>query len=269
MISREQSSRVTIPWWRRIERREMLVLVLVGVIGVYAVMVADIMPIMVTSWIHGLGISERMAGVVATVNFAGAASGQIGAFLLLRRLSVYRIATFGLAISTLGDGGCIFAHSVGILCVMRALGGFGHAFVAIPVLNWLARHRHADRGFGAYMVLQVAVVSPMLMAVPALQSVIGSPAPYILLLGMTVVSLIFLPLLKLNGGDAPLARVVAPVGRVGGAARHGTSNWTRGLAMAAPALFAVAAMGDWSYLQRYGVSVGLSEVGLAAALAGC
>lgn len=242
-------------------------MVLVGVIGVYSVCVVDIMPIMLTSWVHGLGISERVAGLIATANFAGAAAGQICAFLLLTRLSISRIAAIGLIIAATGDGGCILMHSAIGLALLRAVGGFGHAFVMIAVINWLARHRHADRGFGAFMVLQVAVVSPLLIAVPAIQSIVGAPAPYLLLLGLALVSLILRPLLNLNGGDVPLAQAIAPDPASGTRAGSGKSNLPMMLAVAAPTLFAVAVIGDWSYLQRYGVSAGLNETGLAGVLA--
>jgi MFS family permease len=211
-------------------------------------------------------MNVRLAGYVATLNSVGAGLGQFTAVFLLTRFAVSRLVGFGIAVSALSDVGCIFVHGAELLAVLRLLSGFGHGFILVAVTNWLARLKRADRGFGAFMLLQVVFISPMIMAVPYVQSLIGPSAPYVLLLVLAAISAAFTPLLNLNGGDVPVKRA-APAALLEPRALPWKVIVYWFLAGAAPTLFAIAVMGPWIYLQLFGMSLGHQEALLSQVLA--
>lgn len=247
------------PSWKTLSHTSPVVIVLIGLIGAYALTALGVLPIMVGNWVVQLGISERTAGFIGSATIAGLTCGKLlGVTVLARRRSV-ELATWGIATSLVFDGLSIFAHEPVLLGVIRYGAGFGYGLALIAVMTWFGRHENADRCFGVIMLLQVLIFAPLLVLVPILENYLGSTAPYLCLLVLGSLSFVARPLLNLNSPDSGEGMgdgdevAAADFSEAGNAVRGFKADFAlRIAAVAAPTIFLVGVMGIWAYLARYG-----------------
>lgn len=245
-----------------------LVLFLVAACGTYGAVVASVLPSLVGAWIADVGLSERMAGEVATVNVLAATLGLCLALFLVSRWPLPRIARAGLLLAIAGDLLSILASDMLQLSLLRAMQGIGVGLIVGAATNWIGRHEYAARGFGMYIMLQFVFAAVLIAAIPALVPHLGAASVYAALLALAVVSLVLYPLLGLNGGSVPLRPAVAEALEEASAAAEAEHPAVlKLLSVLAFGLFNIAAIGLWSYMLRYGEVVGLSAEAAAQTLA--
>ena len=255
-------------WWRGLDPQGSAVLFLVAACGTYGAIVASALPSLVGAWISDIGLTERMAGEVATVNVLAATLGLCLSLFLVSRWSLPRIARLGLLLGICGDLLSILASDMLQLSALRAVHGLGVGLLVGATTNWIGRHENAARGFGMYIMLQFVLAAVLIAAIPALLPHLGAASVYAALLALAAVSVIFYPLLGLTGGSVPLRPAVAEVLEEAGAAAEADHPATlKFLSVLAFGLFNIAAIGLWSYMLRYGEVVGLSAEGAAQTLA--
>lgn len=244
--------------WRRLDPRGSTALFLVAAMGTYGAVVASILPSLVGAWITDVGLTERMAGEVATVNVLAATLGLCLSLFLVSRWPLPRIAGAGLLLAICGDLLSITAADMLHLCALRAVQGLGVGLLVGAVTNWIGRHEYAARGFGMYILLQFVTAAVLIAAIPALQPLLGGASVYLALLALAAVSAILHPVLNLNGGSEPLRPAVAEALEASNmVVQAGHPVILKLLSILAFGLFNIAAIGLWSYMLRYGEIVGL------------
>lgn len=255
-------------WWRGLDPQGSAVLFLVAACGTYGAIVASALPSLVGAWIADIGLTERMAGEVATVNVLAATLGLCLSLFLVSRWPLPRIARLGLLLAIGGDLLSILASDMLQLSLLRAVQGLGVGLLVGATTNWIGRHEYAARGFGMYIMLQFVLAAVLIAAIPALLPYLGAASVYAALLVLAAISLILYPLLGLNGGSVPLRPAVAEVLKEAGAAAEADHPaMLKLLSVLAFGLFNIAAIGLWSYMLRYGEVVGLSAEAAAQTLA--
>jgi MFS family permease len=252
------------PWWQQLDHRKLPALLLVSMCGLYGPMIANLLPSFVTAWIEQLGVSESVAGDLATVNLLAHASGLTLSLYLVSRYSLPEILRCGLVLAVVGDGASMFAPSVAFLGVARVLTGLGLGLQFGAVINWFGRNDNAARGFALFIMMQFVFAAACFFLIPSLAPIFRSRSVYVVLLPLVVAAALLAPLLKLNGGSRPLA--ADPLRSASVRAPLGPVLLPRALSVLAFALFNVAAIGLWGYMERYGLAVGLSTQAVAVSL---
>jgi len=250
--------------WQQLDHRKLPALLLVSLCGLYGPAIANLLPSFVTAWIEHLGVSESVAGDLATVNLLAHASGLTLSLWLVSRYSLPPILRCGLALAVLGDGASVFAPSVPFLAVARVLAGLGLGLQFGVVINWIGRNENAVRGFALFMMMQFVFAAACFFLIPLLAPTFRSGSVYVVLLPLVVAAAMLAPLLGLNGGSRPLA-----ADRLRSASARsllGPLLLPRALSVLAFALFNVAAIGLWGYIERYGLALGLSTRMVAVSL---
>jgi hypothetical protein len=242
------------PSWSTLSHNSPVVIVLIGLIGAYALTALGVLPIMVGNWVEQLDISERTAGFIGSATIAGLTCGKLLAVTIFARRPSVQVASWGITTSLVFDALSILADGPVLLGVLRYGAGLGYGFALISVMGWFGRHENADRCFGVIMLLQVMIFAPLLVLVPILENYLGSTAPYLCLLVLGVLSFLARPLLNLNspaGSQGNEAAAAAPTPAT--TTRESNSNVALKIAaVASPTIFLVGVMGIWAYLARYG-----------------
>lgn len=244
-------------WWSGLDHRKSYILFLVAATGTYGAIVASLLPSLVSTWMLRLGLSERMAGEVATVNVLAATVGLCLSLFLVSRWSLPRMARTGIALAIAGDLLSILASDMVQLCVVRALAGLGAGLLVGAATNWFGRHEYAARGFGMYIMLQFVMAALLLAVIPEIDPLLGNAGVYVALLALGGLSALLYPLLNLNGGGEPLPQ--GPAETDPAAAAPGSSGVVKIFSVLAFGMFNISAIGLWSYMLRYGEIVGLSN----------
>lgn len=244
-------------WWSGLDHRKSYILFLVAATGTYGAIVASLLPSLVSTWMLRLGLSERMAGEVATVNVLAATVGLCLSLFLVSRWPLPRMARTGIALAIAGDLLSILASDMVQLCATRALAGLGAGLLVGAATNWFGRHEYAARGFGMYIMLQFVMAALVLAVIPEIDPRLGHTGVYVALLALGALSASLYPLLNLNGGSEPLSH--GPVEAEPAAATPESSGMLKILSVLAFGMFNISAIGLWSYMLRYGEIVGLSN----------
>lgn len=252
-------------WWDRVDQQKTMTLFLVALGGSYGLMVASMLPSLVSAWVAHLGLTEKVAGEIATGNVLAATVGLGLSVFLVRRASLPVIARCGLALAVIGDLASIGASGALDLGIYRIVAGLGLGLIAGATTNWFGRHEQAERGFGMYVMLQFILTALLLVAIPLIEPVFGYASVYVALLSLALLTALLHQLLGLNGGSEPLKDIAGADVATEQAAGH--STFMKLLSIFAFGLFNLAAIGLWSYMLRYGVLVGLSDEGASRALA--
>jgi MFS family permease len=113
-------------------------------------------------------------------------------------------------------------------------------------------------------MMQFVFAAACFFLIPSLATIFGSRSVYVVLLPLIVAAALLAPVLNLNGGSRPLA--ADPLGVAPVRALVGPMLLPRVLSVLAFALFNVAAIGLWGYMERYGLAVGLSAQAVAVSL---
>lgn len=254
-------------WLARVDEGGPAAAFIVAFSGLYSAAILNMLPAFVSAWSSTLGASEQSIGFVATANLIAHALGILLALLLVWRMSLPRIAAIGLALAILGDLASVFAHTTGRLAMLRVICGLGLGLQYGAVTNWFGRSDNAARGFAAFVMLQFIISAASYLLVPYVQTVCGNLTPYVVVAPLAASAILCMPALGLHGGLRPLREATRE------AFGHRASSLQRGalvptlFTLLAFGVFNVAAMGVWSYMDRYGRVLGLSSSHVSDALA--
>jgi len=223
-----------------------------------------------TNWrlVVRLGVPERVAGDIATVNLLAHATGVGATLYLVSRWPLPRIALVGLVLAISGDLTSIFGHSVVPLLIERAVAGLGLGLQYGSVVNWFGHNENSAQGFGIFVALQFVLAALLFAIIPHLSPLLGDATPYLALLPLMGMAAVFLPVLGLNGGSRPLREGTNAINATHTLpASPRQARIRRVLSVLAFAAFNLAALGLYAYMQRFGESVGLSAAAASDALA--
>ena len=237
--------------------------------GVYSSMILNLLPSFVSTWVVHLGVPERVAGDIASVNLLAHATGVGATLYLVSRWPLPRIALVGLVLAISGDLTSIFGHSPVPLLIERAVAGLGLGLQYGAVVNWFGRNENSAQGFGIFIALQFVLAALLFAIIPHLSPLLGDATPYLALLPLMGMAAAFRPVLGLNGGSRSpresTGAIVATNTTLPASPRQ--AGIGKVLSVLAFAAFNLAALGLYAYMQRYGESVGLSAAAASDALA--
>jgi len=116
-------------------------------------LVAQMSPFMIGGYMAGLSLSERDAGLVASVEFLTLAVTSIVIAPVLPRLSYRRFGLAAVALALLAQGASIFSASLEVLVLLRGLAGIGEGVLCAVSLSVVASHsRNPDKAYGYFQV---------------------------------------------------------------------------------------------------------------------
>lgn len=172
----------------------------------------NIMGAIVSGLVDGLHLSPSVAGRIGAYNVYGAAIGAFFAVLVVRRIA-WRPAAVLLLCALIGlDVASMWAHSVGLLSVLRLLHGLAGGLLVGISYAVIARTRLPDRCFGVLMVVQSSLGGLGLMFLPQLVRPFGASVLFLALAAFSVVALVLLPLLPEYGPAKTLEKGAAVKG---------------------------------------------------------
>jgi MFS transporter, DHA1 family, inner membrane transport protein len=267
MIGRKGSARIGL--WCGLDPKGLGALSLAALGGVYSSMILNLLPSFINTWVVHLGVPERVAGDIATVNLLAHATGVGATLYLVSRWPLPRIALVGLVLAISGDLASIFDHTLVPLLVARVLAGLGLGLQYGAVINWFGRNENSAQGFGLFITLQFVLAALLFAIIPHMFTLFGDASPYLALLPLMIMAVVCLPVLGLNGGSQPLRVGARPIiaANMSSRASLQQAGIHKVLSVLAFAAFNLAALGLYGYMQRYGEAVGLSAAAASGALA--
>ena len=238
---------------------------LLSVIGCITLMPLLVLPAMVGTLIDETTLTETQAGWSASLNFLGGAI--IAGLMALRmhRLDLSKVAAIGLLIAAIGDGlsGFSAGHAPVFLFVRFCTGvGAGAAYTA--VLAAFARLPDVDRGYAVFVTLQFTLSGLGLFLLPVFSQYLGASGMFLTIAALDVLGLLLCS--KLPG------RAVQSAAEQGAAARgrrtelHVLLAWTTILGALGFLVFESALVAQYTYIERVGVSLALTDQQVGTAL---
>ncbi len=220
-------------------------LVALGVIG--ALGTFSFLPLVVGAAVDDLGLSERMAGLLASAEMTGAGLATLSMSFFIHRWNRRRIAGTGLVLIVTGSLLSLAVHQAPVLIGARGLTGLGEGAVVAAVIASMSGARSPERLFGLWTIFNMAMASLLFFFImPRVVAAFGANgvfAVYSLLAAAGFVALLRYPRDAVAAAQIGTAHPVA-IGRVA-------------FALVAVLAAHVAHGGIWAYMERIGRAAGV------------
>ena len=231
-------------------------------IGTVALMPLLVLPAMVGVLVDRAGLSEPMAGWSASLHFLGSAAIGVLMSLRMHHLSLRRVATIALVLAVVSDlASAWFAGPNTAFLVARTIAGIALGAAYVCAVSSFARYDNYERGFGLYITLQFTVSGLGLYVVPVFSADLGGQGLFVAFAGL---DLLALSLVRFLPEAVPARKSEIAVENV---------SELRVLLTAAAitaifgfALFEAANNAQFTYIERFGVALALSEHQIGVAL---
>ncbi len=229
-------------------------LVLVAIIGNYALFAMTMIPALVSGWVSHFNVTTDVAGWIGTAALLGQTCGLFAGIKLVSRWPLPKIALVGFCLAVGTDLLSIVSPDIVILAAARILNGISLGLLLAATVNWFSRHPQAERAFGMFTMFQFFIPSVLIVAIPFFQPYFGHVTVYVCALFLAMLSLGAFPMLKLNGGDRPVSADPAR------AKVHQTRTDRYYLisSIGAFSLFNLGLLGTWAFTVSFGETAGLS-----------
>jgi MFS family permease len=234
-----------------------------SVVGLIALMPLLVLPAMVGVLVDEASLTEPFAGWVASAGFMGAAAISLILAFRMHHIDLRRTATLALLLAAACDVVSAYAASQtpGFLAIRFCCGlGTGAAYVAS--VSAFARFDNYDQGYGLFITLQFIVSGLGLYVLPVFSESLGVTGMYLLFAGFDLVALLFARYLpgraSVDGTDAERPSELSVLFAAATV-----------LAMLGFGVFEAANTAQFTYIERFGVSLDLSDqqVGIAMLIA--
>lgn len=238
-----------------------------SVIGTVALMPLLILPALIGVLVDESLMSESFAGWSASVNFAGGALVALVMAFRMHRLHQRKTAVLALALAMAGDLASGFATgSEAAFLAARFVAGVGAGAAYTIALAAFARFADVERGYGIFVTLQFIVSGIGLYVLPVYSPYLGTPGMFLLIAALDGLALLLVR--HLPGRAAVSPRAAAQPSETAVLFAAATIFVLIGFA-----LFEAANTAQFTYSERFGVSLSLTDpqVGsmlLIASLAG-
>jgi len=212
-----------------------------------------VLPAMIGVLVDNAGMSEQWAGWSASANFM--ASAVVGLFMALRvhRLNLRRLSTWALTFAIVADlASGLTAGSTMMFFAARIVAGIMLGVTYVAAVSSFARLDGFERGFGLYVTLQFIVSGLGLYVVPVYADQLGTMG---LFGGFAVLDLLalgfarFLPAEKADSGGKSEDRNELKI----------LLGLTAIMAILGFAAFEAANNAQFTYIERFGVFLGVSD----------
>lgn len=227
--------------------------------GTISLMSLLVLPAMVGVLVDESPLSEFQAGWAVSAGFLGSAAVALFMAFHMHGLNLRRTAMLAFAFAALGDAMSGFvAHQPFFFIAARVLTGIAGGAAYTTILAAFARERHVDRGYGMFITLQFIISGLGLYLLPVYSAWLSVTGMYLAFAALDVAGLVFCYWM-------PAKALWEPPGKsqknelgvlLTGAVIFGTLGF---------ALFEAANTAQFTYLERFGVSLSLTdhEIGLA------
>lgn len=222
-----------------------------------------VLPGMVGLLVDQTPMSEAAAGWSASVHFLGATITGLALSFRIHHLNLRRVATLALALAVFTDVASAFTAGPTItFLIFRALAGIMLGAAYVTTVSSFARCDDYERGFGVFVTLQFIISGLGLYIVPVYSQELGARG---LFLGFAVLE--FLALLLTRYLPSEIAANNNQ--RDSKSELHVLFSLAAILAIAGFALFEAAFNAQFTYIERFGVALHLSDhhIGIALLLA--
>lgn len=231
-----------------------------SVIGSVALMPLLVLPAMIGVLVDQANLSESLAGWSASLNFLGAA--VIGLLMSLRmhHLNLRKVGTLALALAVIADLASAFTAGPTIaFLIVRTIAGatLGAAYVAAA--SSFARYDDYERGFGVFVTLQFIISGLGLYVVPVFSDELGTRGLFLIFAILELLALFLARHLpdeiaadKVHAESKSELRVLLTLAAI--------------LGILGYSLFEAANNVQFTYIERFGVSLEISEHQIGIAL---
>jgi len=231
-----------------------------SIIGTITLMPLLVLPAMIGVLVDNAGMSEQWAGWSASANFL--ASAIVGLFIALRvhRLNLRALCTWALTIAIAADLASGFtAGSTMVFFAARIVAGIMLGVTYVAAVSSFARYDGFERGFGLYVTLQFIVSGLGLYVVPVYADQMGAMG---LFGGFALLDFIalgfarFLPSEKADDSDNSESPNELKI----------LLGLTAIMAILGFAAFEAANNAQFTYIERFGVFLGVSDQKIGVSL---
>lgn len=234
-----------------------------SVIGSIALMPLLVLPAMIGVLVDQAGLSESLAGWSASLNFFGSALAGLLLSLRIHHLNLRRVGTIALLLAIVADlTSALAAGPTPLFLAVRAVAGVVLGAVYVTTAASFPRFDDYERGFGLFVTLQFVISGLGLYVVPVYSDTIGAHGMFIAFAILDAVALVLARALP--------DEIVARQREVGAKSElHVLLTLAAGLGILGFALFECANNAQFTYIERFGVSLGLAQhdIGLALLVA--
>ncbi len=238
-----------------------------AILGTVSLMQLLVLPGMVGVLVDGSNISEQQAGIAASANFFGGALIALLMAFQMQGLPLRAISIGALLFAATADFVSAFsANNFELFLIARFAAGVGSGIVYVSTLAAYARSSDPERGFGVFVTLQFIVSGLALYVLPVYSGDLGVKGMFLMIAGLDLAAVMFcvsLPALSavkehttdhLHGiiVSGSSLKALATAAAVFGAIAFG--------------LYEAANTAQFTYVERLGVSMALSEHEIGRAL---
>jgi predicted MFS family arabinose efflux permease len=222
-------------------------------IGTVTLMPLLVLPAMIGVLVDNAGMSDSSAGWSASANFLAAAAIGLLISLRIHRLNLRQLATFALVVAAIADlVSALTAGEVPVFFAARILAGLALGAAYVASVSSFARYDDFERGFGLFVTIQFIVSGLGLYVVPVFADDIGAVGLFSGFAVLDCLALLmaqFLPQAKpaeeAVGEFESELKILLTVSAV--------------LAIFGFAAFEAANNAQFTYIERFGVALGISD----------
>jgi predicted MFS family arabinose efflux permease len=231
-----------------------------SVIGSITLMPLLVLPAMIGVLVDRAGMSESLAGWSASLNFLGSA--VIGLLMSLRihHLSLRRVGMAALALAIIADlASAVTAGPTTTFLAVRTIAGIVLGAAYVTAASSFARFDDYERGFGLFVTLQFIISGLGLYVVPVYSEALGARGLFVSFAILDALALILARYLPAE---------IAAVGRDKDSKSeiHVLLTLAAILGIVGFALFEGANNAQFTYIERFGVSLNISDHNIGIAL---
>lgn len=231
-----------------------------SVIGTISLMPLLVLPAMIGTLVDETALSEAQAGWSASLNFFGGAAAALAMALRMHHLDLRRVAILAFTVAALGDLASAFTgNHATVFLLIRLVAGIGAGAAYTVVVAAFARLPDVDRGYGLFVTLQFIVSGLGLYALPVYSEVLGVEGMFLSIAALDVTGLAMTRFLPGRAIDAPgFSGLKTEL--------HVLLAWATLLGALGFAIFEAANTAQFTYVERLGVSLALTDQQVGSAL---
>ena len=223
-----------------------------SILGTIALMQLLVLPALIGVLVDNAGLSDAAAGWAASANFIAAAA--IGMFIALRvhRINLRRVATLALMVAIAADlASALTAGETVVFFVARITAGLALGSVYVATVTAFPRLDGYDRGFGVFVTLQFIVSGLGLYVVPVYADAMGAFGLFAAFAALDALGLLFVRALPDTASNVAADGQRSELGVLLSGAAIAT--------IAGFAVFEAANNAQFTYIERFGVALDLSD----------
>lgn len=233
---------------------------LYSAVGIVTLMPLLVLPAMVGVLVDEISLSESFAGWVASANFIGSAVISLILAFRMHHIDLRRTATIGLVFAIAADVVSAYAASqTPAFLAIRFCAGMATGAAYVAAVTSFARFDNYEQGYGLFITLQFIASGLGLYVLPVFSETLGVTGMYLLFGGCDLLALLLAAQLP---GRASTSRSDAERPSELGILFTGAAI----LAMLGFGVFEAANTAQFTYIERVGVAMSLSDQQVGVAL---